>query len=57
MHLTVSPTWDDDKDSETGSLTRATLPLNRHYLHDLIFEAGEEGIDDLGLLDWEVDLL
>ena len=45
---------------EAGALAGAGLLLDRHDLHDLILELGEEEVDDLVLLDGEreeVDLL
>jgi hypothetical protein len=41
----------DNESLETGTLTSSGLLLNRHDLHDLISELGEEIIDDLILLD------
>ena len=45
---------------ETGALTGAGLLLDGHDLHHFILELGQEGVDDLVLLDGqreEVDLL
>lgn len=49
-----------DKGLESGTLTGTGLLLDRHDLHDLVLELGEEEVDDLVLLDGEgeeVDLL
>jgi hypothetical protein len=51
---------DKDKSLESGSLTGTGLFLDRHDLHDLVLELGQEKVDDLELLDGEgeeVDLL
>lgn len=51
---------DGDERLETCALTGAGLLLDGHDLHDFILELGEEGVDDLVLLDGEreeVDLL
>ena len=44
---------DSNKCLESRTLTGTGLLLNRHDLHDLIFEFWEEKVDDLVLLDWE----
>ena len=57
--VTVKVT-DSDESLETGTLTGTSLLLDGHDLHDLILELGEEGVNDLVLLDGkgeEVDLL
>ncbi len=50
---------DNDKGLETGTLTSGGLLLDRHNLHDLVLQLGEEIVDDLEFLDGqreEVDL-
>lgn len=57
--VTVEVT-DGNERLEAGALTSTGLLLDRHDLHDLILELGEEEVDDLVLLDREreeVDLL
>ena len=38
---------------ETCALTGTGLLLHRLDLHDLVLELGQEGVDDLILLDWQ----
>lgn len=51
---------DDNERLETSTLTSTGLLLDRHNLHDLVLELGQEEIDDLVLLDGkgeQVDVL
>jgi len=42
-----------DESLESGTLTGTGLLLDRHDLHDLVLELGEQKVDNLVLLDGE----
>lgn len=44
---------DSNESLEAGTLTSTSLLLHRHDFHNLVLELGEEGVDNLVLLDGE----